>query len=462
MTHPPRPAMVASLRAFLGRLARNEAGSMLFVFTISTVLARLAGNMLVTRLLDPYAFGVMGVIATVMMVLTMISDFGFAAFIIRHDRGGDAATLDTIWTVRLVQAAAQSAVMFAAAIPVAQFIGKAEMAMPVMLCAPILLLNALCPISFNRAQREGKVRKTCAIEFGSLAVQILVNVMLAAVLRDYRALVMGIYIGGFAKIMLTLRLLPGGLRLRFERPIFAEILDFARVVMPSTILTLAITQADKLLFARLFSLYNFGVYVLAANLALSLQPFGRNYVLRYFYPLMARTWREEPAEMARRFYASRARIYPVMFALFGFGVGLAPVVIALLFDHRYESGWMFLSVMLLRTALDLDTFASSQTLMAVGRAAASLHANIIRIVMFAAALFATYRHLGPLSLPLAQLIAEAVALLYLARLLKSYGLFRFRAHAIYFAVLIVAVLIGGLISVVTMPGLSLEGVEKLR
>lgn len=453
---------LASLRGFLGRLSRNEGGSMLFAFTVSTVLLRLAGNMCVTRLLNPYAFGVMGVVATVMMVLTMISDFGFAAFVIRHEKGSDPDTLDTIWTVRLAQAAAQAAIMFVAAVPVAHLIGKTEMAMPVMLCAPILLLNALCPISFNLAQRQGKVRKTCAIEFGALAIQVAVNVALAVVLRDYRALVIGLYVGAIAKALITLRLLPGSPRLRFERPVFAEIADFARVVMPSTMLTLAITQSDKLLFARLFSLYNFGVYVLAANLALSFQPFGRNYVLRYFYPLMARTWRENPGGMAALFYAARARIYPVMFGLFGLGVGLAPVVIALLFDHRYESGWIFLSVMLLRTALDLDNFASTQTLMAMSHAKATLHANIIRIILFALALFATYRQFGPLSLPLAQLIAEAVTLVYLARLLDGHGLFRWRSHAIYFAALAIGLALGVLVSMLAMPGLTLAGVENFR
>ena len=102
-------------RSFLQRLSRNEAGMMLFAFTAATLVLRLGGNIVLTRLLDPHAFGVVGVIVSLMMVLAMISDLGFFDFVIRHKKGGDPRFLDIIWTIRLGQAGLQSAAMLAAA-----------------------------------------------------------------------------------------------------------------------------------------------------------------------------------------------------------------------------------------------------------------------------------------------------------------------------------------------------------
>ena len=54
--------------------------------------------------------------------------------------------------------------MLAAAWPIASFLGKPELAWPIAATAPLFLLNALCPMSLILAQREGKVRATCAVE----------------------------------------------------------------------------------------------------------------------------------------------------------------------------------------------------------------------------------------------------------------------------------------------------------
>ena len=132
----------ARMRQFLARLARSEAGAMLFAFTAATLVLRLGGNVVLTRLLDPQAFGVVGVIVSVMIVLTMLTDLGFFDFVIRHARGGERRFLDVIWTIRLVQGALLSLVMLASAWPIAAFLGKPDLAWPIAVTAPLFLINA--------------------------------------------------------------------------------------------------------------------------------------------------------------------------------------------------------------------------------------------------------------------------------------------------------------------------------
>jgi len=70
--------------------------------------------------------------------------------------------------------------------------------------------------------------------------------------------------------------------------------------------------------------------MLPANLALAFQPFGRNYVERWFFPLVARIWKDSPAALADMFYAARTRLYLLLFAGLGFGIGCAPALFRLL------------------------------------------------------------------------------------------------------------------------------------
>jgi lipopolysaccharide exporter len=452
----------SSARSFLRRLSRNEAGAMLFAFTAMTLVLRLGGNIVLTRLLDPHAFGVVGVIVSVMMVLAMISDLGFFDFVIRHKKGDDPRFLDVIWTIRLGQAGLQSGAMLAAAWPLAQFLGKPELALPIAATAPLFLLNAICPMSLILAQREGKVRATCAIELVTIAIQIATNLALTLVLPDYRALIIGLYVSALVRPLLTLLILKQGSRPGWDRAIAREFFGFSRWILPSTLLTLLITQSDKFLFARLFSVADFGVYMLPVNLALALQPFGRNYVERYFFPLVSRVWNDASEQLAPIYYTARIRFYLLLFAGFGLGIGAAPALFRILFDHRYEYGWIYLSVLLLRNAFDLDAFTNIQTVLAMGRPSAMLRSNIIRLILFMAAVALLFQALGPLALPLALTIAELGALLYTIVLIHRAGLFDARAHALLYAVLIGGAMVGAGVSLAFAPhvvsaGLALIG-----
>jgi O-antigen/teichoic acid export membrane protein len=444
------------------RLARNETGPMLLVYTVGTLILRLAGNVFLTRLLAPEAFGIMGVITSVMMVLTMLSDFGFASFIIRHEKGDDPKFLDVIWTIRLAQSLVQAVVMAAGALPIALLLHKPSMAGPIALCAPLFVLNALCPMSALLGQRQGLVRKTCAVDLGALGIQIAFNLLLAILLRDFRALIIGLYVSGIARAILTLIVFPLRSHLRFDRHMAREFFGFSRVIMMSTLITLLISQSDKILFARLFNFTDFGVYVLAANLALSAEPFGRNYVLRLFYPMMSRTWRETPKDLPRAFYANRNRMYRLLFSCFGLAIGAAPLLFAIIFDHRYEYGWIFLSILLTRTALDLDSFAGTQTLMAMGRTTMTLRVNLLRLVALALAVFPLWREAGLIGLPVALVVSELAATIYVNLLLGRIGLFRAGPHAVYYGMMIVGIVLGGAISIATVPDVALAAITRIK
>jgi O-antigen/teichoic acid export membrane protein len=449
------------IRAWVRRLARSEAGAMLIAFTAATLVLRLGGNIVLTRLLDPHAFGVVGVIVSVMIVLTMLSDLGVFDFVIRHAKGADRRFLDVIWTIRLGQSALQSAAMLAGAWPTALFLGKPELAAPIAATAPLFLLNALCPMSLLLAQREGRVRATCTVELIALAVQIAANLALSLAMPDFRALIVGLYVSAFARIILTFAMIGGGSRPAWDRRLAGEFLGFSRWILASTIMTLLITQADKLLFARLFSVADFGVYMLSANLALAVQPFGRNYVERYFFPLVARSWNEAPSSLPAIFYAARTRFYLLLFAGIGFGIGFAPALFSLLFDPRYEYGWIYLSVLLLRMAFDLDGFTNIQTLLAMGRTRPMLIANMLRLMVFALLVAVLFDRIGPLALPLALTVAELGALFYAMALVRGAGLFRAQIHMLYYSMMLAAAAVGAGISLLWAPRVIAAGLAAI-
>lgn len=436
-------------------------GRMLFGFTIATMILRLGGNIVLTRLLSPEAFGVVGVITSTMIILAMLSDLGVFDFVIRHERGGERRFLDVVWSIRLGQGGLQAAAMLAGAWPIALVLGKPELAWPIAATAPLFLINALCPISLLLAQRQGRIKASCSVELAALGVQVASNLALSLLMPDYRSLIIGLYVSGVARMLFTMAMLGGRMQFAWDGRLAREFFGFSRWIMASTIVTLLMTQFDKMLFARLFTVADFGVYMLPANLAVAFQPFGRNYVERHFFPLVSRTWQDAPDQLRSIFYAARRRQYLVLFAGIGFGIGVAPALFRLLFDHRYEYGWIYLSVLLLRIAFDLDSFTNLQTLLAIGHARVMFYANLLRLAVFLLLVAATFGLLGPIALPLALAGGELAGLVYTLPLIARHGLFDARDHILYYAALTLAVLVGAAISWIAAPQVVEAGLRLI-
>jgi O-antigen/teichoic acid export membrane protein len=64
-------------------------------------LIRLGSNLLMTRLLEPEAFGLLGIVIVLMIGFALFSDIGVSQNIIRSNRGSDPVFLNTAWTVQI-------------------------------------------------------------------------------------------------------------------------------------------------------------------------------------------------------------------------------------------------------------------------------------------------------------------------------------------------------------------------
>ena len=66
-------------------------------------LTRLAGNLILTRLLVPELFGVMALAQVFIIGLNLFSDVGVGPAIIQSKHGTDPVFLNTAWTVQIIR-----------------------------------------------------------------------------------------------------------------------------------------------------------------------------------------------------------------------------------------------------------------------------------------------------------------------------------------------------------------------
>src|SRR3954447_16991384 len=86
-------------RGNLRRRLRVSGSQALALSVVVSNAIRIVSTMLLTRLLSPEVYGITGMILAVFFVINMLSDVGFQAYIVRHERSDEPNFLNAVWTI---------------------------------------------------------------------------------------------------------------------------------------------------------------------------------------------------------------------------------------------------------------------------------------------------------------------------------------------------------------------------
>jgi len=379
---------------------------------ILTNVLRAVSSMILTRLLVPEVFGIAGIIASIHFTVSLASDLGFQAFVVRHNDGDEPRFLNTVWTVSVIRSALLALVLITLASPIAQVFGKPELAPLVAVSGLIFILEGVASLSLLTALRRRLILKLSILELIVLVFQITVSTVLAFLWGSYWAILGALLASGGLKSLLSYTMFEGSLQKpAWDRNYLRDLWSFARFVTGSSIIFLMISQVDKLVLARVMPLEQFGFYMLGTNLASAPFAFASAYASRVLYPTYAQLWREGRTDLRERFYAKR--MLPSVLYSFASGgiIGAAPLIIAILYDERYAAAAVYLQVLGIASLLALASNAANEALTATGRINATLQASIIKLVWLAGAGTVGYLELGSFGLVIAVGLIEVPALL---------------------------------------------------
>lgn len=303
---------------------------------------RLGGNLVLTRLLFPEAFGLMALITVFMRGLTMFSDMGIGPSIIQNKRGDDPAFLNTAWTIQVVRGFLLWLGSCAIALPVAGFYGEPMLArlLPVAgLTALIAGFNSTALFTCNRHLRLGRLT---LLELGAYMPGLVVTIVWAWLSRSVWALVGGMLVIAVIKMVLTHVALPGPRnRFAWDRQAGAAIWRFGRWIFVSTTIAFFAMQSDRLLLGKLVPLDLLGIYSIALMLARLPCEIGLRLSAGVLYPALAAHARDGRAALAKTLLDTRRTVLPPAVAATLALVVLAPSFFRLLYDDRYgAAAWM--------------------------------------------------------------------------------------------------------------------------
>ena len=314
---------------------KGELFSSTFTYGVTAVI-KLFSSLILTRLLNPEVYGIVAVLFSVLFVLELLSDVGTVGLIVRHPRGSEPVFIHTVWTVRLLRGVMNFCALYYFA-PL--FAGIYDM--PVLTDALrtfsfMFLIKGLESMSFVLAQRDQRARIGNNAELATNAVMTIVVIGLAVLLKDHYAFIYGILL---QRLLMTIvsyfYYRDVGVAFSFDRDALAEQFHFAKFVMPSSMLTIGISQYDRLILLRLFDLSLLGVYGVAGNINGQIAGLVMRNCRVVLYPRCAEYFRSNRTTAAVRYYSENARLILVITLLPAAVAGFSQSIVNILYDSRY-------------------------------------------------------------------------------------------------------------------------------
>ena len=395
------------------KLAMGSSVSLVTITVVASTLLRLASSLILTRLLSPEDFGAAAITAAILGVMLMISDLGFEVFVIQHRNGDDPRFLDVVWTIRLLRSVVLTLLLLLLAGPLATLIGKPALTAAIAVTSLHFIIEGLSSLTLMTVVRQQKLFRLSCVDVSTTALQIVFGIILAMVFRSYWALIVSGLLAAAVKSVLSYAAFDDSRRrLRFDRDYFAEMWTFGRTIVSAQAIQVLLSQVDKFVLSRLFSLNLFGIYSIASNLAGAPAAFTTAYPTRVLLPAFAKAHRDDPGSLRTVYYDSRRTIMLLYMAAMGGFIGVAPAIIDILYDPRYATAGQYLRFLAIAPLIGLNNYAAREVLIVIGKVKPLLIGNFVRLAWLAGAGIAAYLGWGPIGLVVAVGTIEVPVLCY--------------------------------------------------
>lgn len=330
-----------------------RAGSwVLFGYGTSQAL-RLAGNLIMTRLLTPEAFGIMAIAMTVQGIVSLCADVGLRQAIIQSPNGDKPHFLNTAWTLEIVRNWGIWVVCLVVAIGLCGA-GQLGWVLDKTVYAAPILPAVIAATSFTAviqgfqsmnaiiAHRTLNLRRMIYLESASQVVGLVTMATMAWLTGSVWSFVVGSLFSMATTSVLTHLILPGPpSRFAWDRSVLHELLHFGKWIWLSSAIGIVAATGDRLLLGAWFAAATLGIYSIAANLAVVLEGLSHRLFSSVSLPALSEVVRTDPKRVRSVYLRMRWVSDPWFIGLAGFLFAAGESIIGVLYDSRYAAaGWM--------------------------------------------------------------------------------------------------------------------------
>ena len=346
-------------------------------------IIRLAGNLIMTRLLFPEAFGLMLIVTLVQTALGMLSDAGVRDAVIVKSRGREEVFVNTAWVIMITRGIGLFILSLILAWPISVFYDQ-----PILMW--LIAINGIAPLfdGFSNPNRFIYERDIRQLQVASidLVAQTLALVIGITILFFYPSVWVLVLFGiqtAMFKCILSYKLIEGERpKFKVDKGVFKEIFNIGKWIVFATALTFLASQGDRVLVSKLMTIELLGIFSVAIALAKIVETVAANAATKLLMPVYAAIDQKDSEginEKSRNIKLGFAALFmpPVLFfCIFG------QWLIELMYDDRYlDAGWM-LQIMAMGALFAAVTSSLSPVILGKGHVKVHLTLYVVKVLIY--------------------------------------------------------------------------------
>ncbi|MEG4106860.1 oligosaccharide flippase family protein [Microcoleus sp. S13_C5] len=233
----------------------------------SSQIIRFASNLILTRLLLPELFGLMGLAYVFITGIHLFSDIGLGPSIIQNKRGEEREFLNTAWTLQVIRSFFIFICLIIITYPVASFYGEPRLLWLIPIIGINTLVTGFNSTAVSSLNRQMAVKRVVIFQLVIQIVSTTVMVVWAWFDHSIWAIVAGGFTGALMEVVWSHFLIPGkSNRFAWDKEAAKEIFSYGKWIFLSTALYFLCSQADRLILGKIFTLTMLGIYGIAFTL----------------------------------------------------------------------------------------------------------------------------------------------------------------------------------------------------
>jgi lipopolysaccharide exporter len=406
----------------------GELGSTIAAFALIAII-KLLSSVILTRLLKPEDYGVVIILISVLFTIELLSDLGFNLLVIREDHKENEIFLNTLWTARLVRSILNAALLYVSAPYIADLLDKPTIVSELRLGCIYLLMSGAESISIPLLIRHQQSRRINQMEMISTVLSTLCTFVLTYMLRSHWGLLIGVIIQrgiGAALSHWYVDIHPRP-RLAFHKTTLVKLGTLSKVTLPSGLMTLGMTQADKYILSTVTNIGNIGIYGIGQNIAGMAESLSGKITSSILNPRFAQIIRSSNVtDRATACYKATFKPSALALAIPTLTALLGPALVLLIYDSRYHEATGVVLALGVRSLLAGYTNIGINLLVNAGYNRALGIPSALRCIALLIGATLGNEYFGMRGILLAIALEPTVAMIYVKLLQRRVGLLLYK------------------------------------
>ena len=309
---------------------------------------RLVNNLILTRLLVPEYFGLIGLVNVFIIGLSLFSDVGLGPSIVQNKRGDDPDFFNTAWTIQIIRGFGLWLCCLIITWPVANFYEDQKLLWLVPIVGFSTVISGFNSTSLLTLNRHLDIGKKTRFELATQLPSLIVMIIWALISPSVWSIVGGMLVGNLTKMIWSHRLVREVRnQFKWEREAAKEIFSFGKWIFVSTAMTFLASQADRMILGKLFTFEMLGIYTVALTFAEIPKQIAMRVNSQVLYPVISHYVNLERPLMRAKILQKRKLLLMGLAVFVTFFTCFGDLMIKFLYDSRYNQAQWMMSVLAL-------------------------------------------------------------------------------------------------------------------